>query len=253
MAFFSSNFMLLTPNDQNHHQFHAPILGKRSMSFSGMEVCQEEEENLSDDGSQLAGEKKRRLNMEQVKTLERNFEVGNKLDHERKMQISRALGLQPRQVAIWFQNRRARWRTKQLQTDYDLLKKQLDLLKSDNQSLLALNQKLQCEVSALKGGGEPRELINLNKETDQGCSSNTTENSSDFKLDISTRTPKTTPIQNNGTSFSAQQQQNFGQVTQVFQNPQTSRFDLPVKEESFNNMFCAVDGFWPWIDQQNFN
>ncbi|KAF5962012.1 hypothetical protein HYC85_003221 [Camellia sinensis] len=89
----------------------ASLLGKRSMSFSAIEVCDHEtngvEDDLSDDGSQ-AGEKKRRLNLEQVKTLEKNFELGNKLESERKMQLARALGLQPRQIAIWFQNRRAR-------------------------------------------------------------------------------------------------------------------------------------------------
>ncbi|KAF5931198.1 hypothetical protein HYC85_032071 [Camellia sinensis] len=29
-----------------------------------------------------------------------------------------------------------------------------------------------------------------------------------------------------------------------------------VKEESFSNMFCAIDdqsGFWPWLEQQHFN
>jgi hypothetical protein len=72
------------------------------------------EDEMSDDGSQ-AGEKKRRLNVEQVRTLEKNFELGNKLEPERKLQLARALGLQPRQVAIWFQNRRARWKTKQLE------------------------------------------------------------------------------------------------------------------------------------------
>ena len=84
--------------------------------------------------------------MEQVKTLEKNFELGNKLEPERKMQLARALGLQPRQIAIWFQNRRARWKTKQLEKDYDLLKRQFDAIKADNESLQAHNQKLQAEV-----------------------------------------------------------------------------------------------------------
>ena len=103
------------------------------------------EEDYSDDGSQM-GEKKRRLNMEQVKTLEKNFELGNKLDPERKMQLARALGLQPRQIAIWFQNRRARWKTKQLEKDYDTLKRQFDSLKAENDHLQTHNQKLQAEV-----------------------------------------------------------------------------------------------------------
>lgn len=66
------------------------------------------------DGSSLAASedqnnKKRRLNMEQVKTLEKSFKMGKKLEPERKAQLARALELQPRQIAIWFQNRRARW------------------------------------------------------------------------------------------------------------------------------------------------
>lgn len=105
------------------------------------------EDELSDDGSQ-AGEKKRRLNVEQVRTLEKNFELGNKLEPERKLQLARALGLQPRQVAIWFQNRRARWKTKQLEKDYDALKRQLDAVKADNDALLSHNKKLQAEVCA---------------------------------------------------------------------------------------------------------
>jgi len=122
------------------------------MSFSsGIELGEEAnipEEDLSDDGSQ-AGEKKRRLNMEQVKTLEKSFELGNKLEPERKMQLARALNLQPRQVAIWFQNRRARWKTKQLEKDYDVLKRQYDAIKLDNDALQAQNQKLQAEVCRL--------------------------------------------------------------------------------------------------------
>lgn len=125
----------------------ASMVGKRSVSFSGMDTCREmsAEEDLSDDGSQ-AGEKKRRLTVEQVRTLEKNFELGNKLEPERKMQLARALGMQPRQVAIWFQNRRARWKTKQLEKDYDVLKRHFEAIKSENEALKAHNNQLQAEV-----------------------------------------------------------------------------------------------------------
>lgn len=124
----------------------ASLLGRRSVSFSG--AAAEEvngEDDLSDEFSP-AGEKKRRLNVEQVRTLERNFEMGNRLEPERKVQLARALGLQPRQVAIWFQNRRARWKTKQLEKDYDALKRQVDAIREENRSLQSQNQKLEAEV-----------------------------------------------------------------------------------------------------------
>ena len=50
--------------------------------------------------------------MDQVKALEKNFEVENKLEPERKVKLALELGLQPGQVAVWFQNRRSRWKTK---------------------------------------------------------------------------------------------------------------------------------------------
>jgi len=126
----------------------AGFMMKRSMSFSGIEnKCDEVhgDDELSDDGSQL-GEKKKRLSLEQVKALEKSFELGNKLEPERKMQLAKALGLQPRQIAIWFQNRRARWKTKQLEKEYEVLKKQFEAVKADNDSLKAQNQKLHAEV-----------------------------------------------------------------------------------------------------------
>ncbi|KAL5663810.1 hypothetical protein ACJX0J_023918, partial [Zea mays] len=100
-----------------------------------------------EEGSAAAacGERKRRLSVEQVRTLERSFEVANKLEPERKAQLARALGLQPRQVAIWFQNRRARWKTKQLEKDYDALRRQLDAARAENDALLSHNKKLQTE------------------------------------------------------------------------------------------------------------
>lgn len=94
--------------------------------------------------------KKRRLSVNQVQFLEKNFEVENKLEPDRKIQLAKDLGLQPRQVAIWFQNRRARYKTKQLEKDYDSLKASYDRLKIDYDNLLKEKESLKNEINSLK-------------------------------------------------------------------------------------------------------
>lgn len=109
----------------------------------------EKEENCGDEDYDACFHqqgKKRRLSSEQVQFLERNFEVENKLEPERKVQLAKELGLQPRQVAIWFQNRRARFKTKQLEKDYGTLKASFDKLKDDYEHLVQENDKLKEEV-----------------------------------------------------------------------------------------------------------
>ncbi|KAJ0987402.1 hypothetical protein J5N97_005758 [Dioscorea zingiberensis] len=232
----------------------AALLGKRSMSFSGIEPCEEMtgDDDLSDDCSQ-AGEKKRRLNMVQVRTLEKNFELGNKLEPERKMQLARALGLQPRQIAIWFQNRRARWKTKQLEKDYEVLKRQFEALKSENDALQAHNKKLQAEIMALKGREASEPTINLNKETEGSCS-NRSENSSEINLDISrtSAATETSPLNlQHGRSFFAASVRP-GSMTQLLQG--SAKVEHGAPEENLCNMFCNMDdqsAFWAWSEQHH--
>ncbi|KAG5570315.1 hypothetical protein H5410_060081, partial [Solanum commersonii] len=88
-------------------------------------------------------DKKKRLSSDQLESLENSFQEEIKLDPDRKMKLAKELGLQPRQIAVWFQNRRARWKAKQLKRLYDSLKQDYDLVSREK-------QKLQDEVLALR-------------------------------------------------------------------------------------------------------
>ncbi|KAF5176899.1 Homeobox-leucine zipper protein hox6 [Thalictrum thalictroides] len=78
---------------------------------------------------------KRRFSNEQIRSMETMFESESKLEPKTKLQLAKQLDLQPRQVAIWFQNRRARWKSKQLERDYNLLKADYDALASQFESI----------------------------------------------------------------------------------------------------------------------
>ncbi|XP_038994866.1 homeobox-leucine zipper protein ATHB-6-like isoform X1 [Hibiscus syriacus] len=154
-------FMSICPTTDEHSPRNNHIYsGKFRSMFDGYdeEVCLGESGHVS--------EKKRRLSVDQVKALEKNFEAENKLEPERKVKLAQELGLQPRQVAVWFQNRRARWKTKQLERDYGLLKTSYDTLKADYEALQLDNEALLKEIRELqaKQSGESKVLLESLKE-----------------------------------------------------------------------------------------
>lgn len=112
-------------------------------------------------GGAAAAAKKRRLGTEQVRALEQSFDVENRLEPERKARLAQELGLQPRQVAVWFQNRRARWKTKQLERDFSALKSRYDALRLNFDSLRRDNHSLVAQLATLKsklaGDGEVKQ------------------------------------------------------------------------------------------------
>ncbi|KAI5588604.1 hypothetical protein POPTR_005G126100v4 [Populus trichocarpa] len=94
-------------------------------------------------GEGVSGARKRKLSAEQVNFLEMNFGDEHKLETERKDKLASDLGLDPRQVAVWFQNRRARWKNKKLEEEYTKLK-------TAHESIVVQKCQLESEVLKLK-------------------------------------------------------------------------------------------------------
>ncbi|KAE8666789.1 Homeobox-leucine zipper protein HOX4 [Hibiscus syriacus] len=145
-----------------------------SREFQALLDDLEEEDRLEE--VDQATEKKRRLSFNQVKALEKNFELENKLDPERKVRLAEELGLQTRQVAIWFQNRRARWKTKQLEKEYVVLKSKYDALELDYDKLEQEKQDLTAELMELKA--------KYKEEKSESSSQSVKEDSSKFSQQI---------------------------------------------------------------------
>lgn len=88
----------------------------------------------------------RRFSDKQIKSLESMFETESRLEPRKKLQLARELGLQPRQVAIWFQNKRARWKSKQIERDYSILRANYSSLASRFEALKKEKQTLLIQV-----------------------------------------------------------------------------------------------------------
>ncbi|XP_060957557.1 homeobox-leucine zipper protein ATHB-52 [Cannabis sativa] len=95
-------------------------------------------------GQNMSQNNKKRLSDEQVRVLERNFCYEKKLESEHKHQLANQLGIPARQVAVWYQNKRARWRTQSLEVDCTTLQYRLD-------AALAEKKQLEKELLVLRG------------------------------------------------------------------------------------------------------
>ncbi|KAK3434633.1 homeobox-leucine zipper protein HAT4 [Eucalyptus grandis] len=122
--------------------------GEREMVSGGED--NEAERDCSRGGSdEEDGEnsrKKLRLSKDQSAVLEESFREHNTLNPKQKLALAKQLGLRPRQVEVWFQNRRARTKLKQTEIDCEFLKRCCENLTEENRRL----QKEVQELRALK-------------------------------------------------------------------------------------------------------
>ncbi|KAK4262576.1 hypothetical protein QN277_028121 [Acacia crassicarpa] len=101
---------------------------------------------ISDEEDGETSRKKLRLSKDQSAILEESFKEHNTLNPKQKMALAKRLGLRPRQVEVWFQNRRARTKLKQTEVDCEFLKRCCENLTEENRRL----QKEVHELRALK-------------------------------------------------------------------------------------------------------
>ncbi|CAM0871722.1 unnamed protein product [Alopecurus aequalis] len=94
------------------------------------------------DGDDAAA-KKRRLSDEQAQFLEMSFRKERKLETPRKVQLAAELGLDTKQVAVWFQNRRARYKSK-------LIEEEFSKLRAAHDAVVVHNCHLETELLRLK-------------------------------------------------------------------------------------------------------
>lgn len=88
--------------------------------------------------------KKLRLSKEQSALLEDRFKEHSTLNPKQKAALAKQLNLRPRQVEVWFQNRRARTKLKQTEVDCELLKRCCETLTEENRRLHRELQQLRA-------------------------------------------------------------------------------------------------------------
>ncbi|KAJ0025432.1 hypothetical protein Pint_08586 [Pistacia integerrima] len=136
------------------HQQTSSLSALSSFSNSSVkkerDFTEEEEElerisnsRVSDEDEEGSPRKKLRLTKAQFATLEESFKEHSTLNPKQKQALAEKLNLRPRQVEVWFQNRRARTKLKQTEVDCEFLKKCCE-------SLTEENKRLQKELQELK-------------------------------------------------------------------------------------------------------
>ncbi|KAL5762821.1 hypothetical protein ACOSP7_019085 [Xanthoceras sorbifolium] len=143
---FQMDFCIYSGGHNNNNNNN----NKRDFDSSALGIHDSEAERASsrasDEDENGCTRKKLRLSKEQSAFLEESFKEHNTLNPKQKLALAKQLNLRPRQVEVWFQNRRARTKLKQTEVDCEYLKRCCETLTEENRRL---HKELQ-ELRALK-------------------------------------------------------------------------------------------------------
>ncbi|XP_019165853.1 PREDICTED: homeobox-leucine zipper protein HOX11-like isoform X2 [Ipomoea nil] len=123
------------------------MMTERRASSNNNSVGSDEDDEINGGG---LGRKKLRLTRQQSAFLEQTFKQHSTLNPN-KVALAKQLNLRPRQVEVWFQNRRARTKLKQTEVDCEYLRRCCETLRDENKRL----QKEVQELRALKTTSHP--------------------------------------------------------------------------------------------------
>ncbi|CAK9142970.1 unnamed protein product [Ilex paraguariensis] len=128
---------------------------------SSSKTIDEDHAYINNNNATNCPRKKLRLTKDQSTLLEDSFKLHSTLNTAQKLTLAKQLNLRPRQVEVWFQNRRARTKLKQTEVDCEFLKKCFEGLNDENRRL---KKELQ-ELRSLKLEQPPPFYIQLAKPT----------------------------------------------------------------------------------------
>ncbi|XP_010430051.1 PREDICTED: homeobox-leucine zipper protein GLABRA 2-like [Camelina sativa] len=132
----------------------------RSRSEEDLEG-EDHEEDLEDDDGNKGNKRKRkkyhRHTTDQIRHMEALFKETPHPDEKQRQQLSKQLGLAPRQVKFWFQNRRTQIKAIQERHENSLLKAELEKLREENKAMRESFSKA-ANSSCPNCGGGPDDL-----------------------------------------------------------------------------------------------
>ncbi|GAU10988.1 hypothetical protein TSUD_112810 [Trifolium subterraneum] len=124
-------------------EYSGPTRSKSEDEFEG-----DEDEEGDGDGDNKHKKKKRkkyhRHTAEQIRIMEALFKESPHPDEKQRQQLSKQLGLAPRQVKFWFQNRRTQIKAIQERHENSLLKTEIEKLREKNKTLRETINKACC-------------------------------------------------------------------------------------------------------------
>ncbi|CAN4086826.1 unnamed protein product [Withania somnifera] len=108
------------------------------------ETCNEAEEDPNNNSKKKKRKKYHRHTVQQIREMEALFKESPHPDEKQRQQLSKQLGLHPRQVKFWFQNRRTQIKAIQERRENSLLKAEIEKLREEIKGLRETSKNPSC-------------------------------------------------------------------------------------------------------------